>query len=94
VNPLNKFTIASVAKKINKININVALSHQNPFPGLNLLSNYRFEKRFVKIFPNGDIQGGMCRLIASLIDFPLSARSWPTVIATKDLHVMIRQACF
>jgi hypothetical protein len=69
VNPLNKFTIASVAKKINKININVALSHQNPFPGLNLLSNYQFEKRFVKIFPNGDIQGGMCRLIASLINF-------------------------
>jgi hypothetical protein len=44
-------------------------AHQKPFPGLNLLSNYLFEKRFVKIFPNGDIQGGMCRLIASLIDF-------------------------
>jgi hypothetical protein len=69
VNPLNKFTIASVAKKLNEININVSLSHQKPFPGLNLLSNYRFEKRFVKIFPNGDIQGGMCRMIASLIDF-------------------------
>ena len=69
MNPLNKFTIASVAKKINKININVLLSHQKPFPGLNFLSRYQFEKRFVKIFPNGDIQGGMCRMIASLIDF-------------------------
>ena len=69
VNPLNKFTIVSVAKKLNKININVALSHQKPFPGLNTLSSYQFEKRFVKIFPNGDIQGGMCRLITSLIDF-------------------------
>jgi hypothetical protein len=63
------WTIASVAKKLNEININVSLSHQKPFPGLNLLSNYQFEKRFVKIFPNGDIQGGMCRMIASLIDF-------------------------
>jgi hypothetical protein len=69
VNPLNKFTIASVAKKLNTININVALSHQNHFPGLNLLSRYEFKKRFVKIFPNGDIQGGMCRMIASMIDF-------------------------
>ena len=33
------------------------------------LSRYRFKKRFVKIFPNGDIRGGMCRMIASLIDF-------------------------
>ena len=69
VNRLNQFTIASVAKKLNQININVALSHQNPFPNLHLLSYYRFKKRFVKIFPNGDIKGGMCRMIASLIDF-------------------------
>jgi len=69
VNPLSKFTIASVAKRLNKININVSLSHQNPFPNLHLLSCYRFKKRFVKIFPNGDIKGGMCRMIASLIDF-------------------------
>jgi hypothetical protein len=69
VNRLKKFTIASVAKKLNNININVSLSHQNPFPNLNLLSHYRFKKRFVKIFANGDIEGGMCRMIASLIDF-------------------------
>ena len=69
MNHLHQFTIASVAKKLNKININVGLSHQKPFPNLNLLSHYRFKKRFVKIFENGDIQGGMCRMIASLIDF-------------------------
>ena len=69
VNPLKKFTIANVAKRLNKININVSLSHQTPFPNLHLLSHYRFTKRFVKIFPNGDIKGGMCRMIASLIDF-------------------------
>jgi hypothetical protein len=69
VKPLSKFTINNIAKKLNKININVSLSHQRPFPNLHLLSHYRFKKRFVKIFPNGDIKGGMCRMIASLIDF-------------------------
>jgi hypothetical protein len=69
VNPFKKFTIASVAKKLNKINTNIALSHQKPFPNLHRLSHYRFKKRFVKILPNGDIQGGMCRMIASMIDF-------------------------
>jgi hypothetical protein len=69
VNPLSKFTIASVAKRLNEININVALSHQSLFPNLHLLSHYRFKKRFVKILSNGDIKGGMCRMIASLIDF-------------------------
>jgi hypothetical protein len=69
VNRLNQFTIATIAKKLNDININVGLSHQNPFPNLNLLSRYRFKKRFVKIFENGDIEGGLGRMIASLIDF-------------------------
>jgi hypothetical protein len=69
VNPLKKFTIASVSKKLNKININVAISNQKPFPNLHRLSQYRFKKRFVKILPNGNIKGGMCRMIASMIDF-------------------------
>ena len=34
-----------------------------------LLSTYRFKKRFVRIYKNGDIQGGYCRMITSLIDF-------------------------
>jgi hypothetical protein len=69
VNPLTKFTINTISKKLNTINVNISLSHQKPFPSLNFLSRYRFKKRFVKIFPNGDIKGGMCRMIASLIDF-------------------------
>ncbi len=36
---------------------------------MSLLSTYRFKKRFVKIFENGDTQGGYCRMIVSLIDF-------------------------
>jgi hypothetical protein len=69
VNPLRKFTINNVSKKLNKININIFLSHQRPFPNLFLLSNYRFKKRFVKILHNGDIQGGYPKMITSLIDF-------------------------
>ena len=69
VNPLRKFTIDNVAKRLNKINTTISLSHQKPFPNLHRLSNYHFKKRFVKIFPNGDIKGGMCRMVASLIDF-------------------------
>jgi hypothetical protein len=69
VNALEKFTIANVSKKLNEININISLSHQKPFPNMLLLSTYRFKKRFVKIYRNGDIQGGYCRMITSLIDF-------------------------
>jgi len=69
VNPFKKFTIANVSKKLNEINFKISLSHQKPFPNLNFLSNYRFKKRFVKILPNGDIQGGYTKMITSLIDF-------------------------
>jgi hypothetical protein len=69
VNRLKNFTIANVSKKLNEININISLSHQNSFPNLSLLSTYRFKKRFVKINGNGDIPGGYCRMITSLIDF-------------------------
>jgi len=69
VSSLKKFTISNVSKKLNEINFKISLSHQKLFPNLHLLSNYRFKKRFVKIFSNGDIQGGYCRIITSLIDF-------------------------
>jgi len=69
VNPFKKFTIINISKALNKININISLSHQRPFPNIWLLSNYKFKKRFVKILPNGDIKGGYTRMITSLIDF-------------------------
>jgi len=68
VNPLKKFTINNVSKKLNKINIKISLSHQKPFPNLNLLSKYHFKKCFVKIFPNGDIQGGYPKMITWIFD--------------------------
>jgi len=71
VSPFHKFTINTISKKLNKININVSISHQKPFPKSlsSLLSRYRFKKRFVNILPNGSIQGGYARMIISLIDF-------------------------
>jgi len=69
VNPLKKFTIANISRKLNQINPQISLSHQKPFPNLHLLSNYTFKKRFVKILPNGDVQGGYAKMISSLIDF-------------------------
>jgi hypothetical protein len=71
VSVFHKFTINTISKKLNKININVSLSHHNPFPqSLSfLLSHYRFKKRFVTILPDGSLQGGYARMIVSLFDF-------------------------
>ena len=69
VNPFKKFTIDNVTQKFNEINPEISLSNQKPFPNLFLLSRYEFKKRFVKILPNGDIEGGYAKMITSLIDF-------------------------
>jgi hypothetical protein len=69
VNPFEKFTINNVSRKLNEINPQISLSHQKPFPNTSLLSQYQFKKRFVKILPNGGIQGGYAKMIVSLIDF-------------------------
>lgn len=69
VNHVKKFTINNISTKLNKINIKISLSHQKPFPHLSMLSHYQFKKRFVKILPNGKIQGGFARMITSLVDF-------------------------
>ena len=69
VSHFKKFTINNVSKKLNKINFKISVSHQKPFPTLSLLSFYRFKKRFVKVLPNGSVQGGYAKMITSLIDF-------------------------
>ena len=53
----------------NGTGLKISLPHQKPFPNVNLLSNYRFNKQFVKIFPNSDIKGGYPKMITSLVDF-------------------------
>lgn len=67
--PLDKFNISNVSKKLNKINIRISAANYEPFPCLVLLSDYVFKKRFIKILPNGDIQGGFAKMVTSLIDF-------------------------
>jgi len=69
VSHFKKFTINNVSKKLNKINFKISVSHQKPCPTLSLLSFYRFKKRFVKVLPNGSVQGGYAKMITSLIDF-------------------------
>ena len=69
MNPIHKFTIGNIAKKLNKINQNLSASHQKLFPKPKLLSQYIFRKRFVFIDPRGYVQGGYACRITSLIDF-------------------------
>jgi hypothetical protein len=66
---LRRFDISSISKKLNRINARISVANNIPFPCLMMLSHYTFKKRFVKILPNGDIQGGFTRMITSLIDF-------------------------
>ncbi len=67
--PFDKFNISNVSNKLNNINVKLSSANYKHFTCLVLLSNYRFEKRYVKILPNGDIQGGFSKMIISLIDF-------------------------
>ena len=66
---LEQFDIKTVSRKLNEINAEINLSHKRPFPKTKLRSQYKFQKKFVKISPNGDVEGGLCRMIISLIDF-------------------------
>jgi len=69
VNPLHKFTIGNIARRLNKINQNLSAFHLKLFPKPELLSQYIFRKQFVSIDPKGDVQGGYACMITSLIDF-------------------------
>jgi len=69
VNPLHKFTIESIAKKLDGINQKIAANYNKLFPKPKRLSHYAFRERPVNIHPNGDIQGGYTSMIISMIDF-------------------------
>jgi len=66
---LRRFDIGSISRKLNGINARISVANCALFPCLTLRSYYQFKKRFVKILPKGDIQGGYTRMIISLIDF-------------------------
>jgi len=68
---LAPFAVGNVVKKLNAISVAINSEHSKPFPKPDcfLLSNYRYERRYIKIDPSGRIVGGLPRMISSLIDF-------------------------
>ena len=68
---LTPFTIGSIVKKLNGIRIQINTKHNRPFPKPEhfWLSRYSYQRRYIKIHPDGRIVGGLSRFISSLIDF-------------------------
>ena len=65
------FTIAYVIKKLREINSFINSRHLKPFPKeqARWLSHYEFRKEFVHVNDDGSVRGGICQLVASIIDF-------------------------
>src|SRR3990170_5402213 len=65
------FSIGSVIKKLNHIHFQISAKHQIPFPKPEAfwLSKYVYERRYIRIHPDGRIEGGLSRLVSSLVDF-------------------------
>ena len=68
---LASFSIGSVIHKLNRIHVHIRLKHNRPFPKPEIfwLSKYTYERRHIKIHPDGRIAGGLPRFVSSLIDF-------------------------
>jgi hypothetical protein len=68
---LAPFAIGNVIKKLNRIHVQINSKHYRPFPKLRFfwLSEYTYEKRYIKIHPDGRIAGGLSRFVSSLVDF-------------------------
>jgi len=68
---LASFSIGSIIKKINRIHVCINSKHDRPFPKSSLfwLSAYTYQRRYIKIHPDGRIAGGLSRFVSSLIDF-------------------------
>ena len=68
---LVSFNIGNVIKKLNRIHIQINSKHNRPFPKYRIfwLSEYNYQRRYIKIHPDGRIAGGLSRFVSSLIDF-------------------------
>lgn len=66
---LTCFSLKSIARRLNSINISINLQHYRPFPKPKeqMFSWYTYQNRWVKILPNGYFN--KARLVSSLIDF-------------------------
>ena len=68
---LAPFSIGSIIKKLNRIHVCINSKHDRPFskPAILWLSEYTYQRRYIKIHPDGRIAGGLSRFVSSLIDF-------------------------
>ncbi len=63
--------MGSIIKKLNRIRVQINTKYNRPFPKLRFfwLSEYTYQRRYIKIHPNGRIVGGLSRFVSSLVDF-------------------------
>jgi hypothetical protein len=68
---LAPFSLGSILRKLNRIHVSVQSQHPHPFPKPEIfwLSRYTYERRYIKIHPDGRIAGGLARFVSSLVDF-------------------------
>ena len=66
---LTSFSLKEVLRKLNSINVQINLEHQEVFPKerSRLLSLYQYKRRFVDISPQGYFS--LSKLVTSLVDF-------------------------
>lgn len=68
---LATFNLGSIIKKLNRIHLQINCKYNRPFPKPRIfwLSNYTYQRRYIKIHPDGRIVGGLSRFVCSLVDF-------------------------
>lgn len=68
---LTCFSLGSVLKKLNRIHVQISCQYTAPFPKPPIfwLSEYAYQRRYIKIKTDGRIVGGLCRFISCLVDF-------------------------
>jgi hypothetical protein len=68
---LASFSLGRIIKKLNRIQVQINSENNRPFPKPRLfwLSEYKYQRRYIKIHPDGRIVGGLSRFVSSLIDF-------------------------
>jgi hypothetical protein len=68
---LASFSLGNIVTKLNRIHVQISSKHSRPFPKLRelWLSEYNYQRRHIKIHPDGRIAGGLSRFVSSLVDF-------------------------
>ena len=63
--------MGSIIKRLNRIHVQINTKYDRPFPKPRFfwLSEYTYQRRYIKIRSNGCIVGGLSRFVSSLVDF-------------------------